>query len=179
MDISFVKKEYLYKTILFILLLISSCSNMNLKVGDNAPSFSLPNQEGDTITLENLIKNNVLVLFFYPKDETKGCTAQACKFRDDYEIFKELGAVVVGISSDSVDAHQNFIQNHNLPFMLLADVEGKIRKRYGVPKTLGLIPGRVTYIINRQAKIIHIFNSQLNPKKHVSEAISVIKSTLK
>ncbi|MCF6243113.1 MAG: peroxiredoxin [Bacteroidales bacterium] len=149
---------------------------MNLKVGDKAPDFSLLNQKGEKITLKQLIKDSVLVLYFYPKDETKGCTAQACKFRDDYEQFKEIGARVVGISSDSVLAHQKFIQNHNLPFMLLADIDGKVRKEYEVPKTLGLIPGRVTYIINRQGKIIHIFNSQLNPKKHVSVAISVIKS---
>ncbi len=152
---------------------------MNLKVGDTAPSFSLLNQNGEKITLEQLIKDSILVLYFYPKDETKGCTAQACKFRDDYEIFRENGASVVGISSDSVEAHQKFIKNHNLPFMLLADVDGKVRKKYNVPKTLGLIPGRVTYIIDKQGKIIHIFNSQFNPQKHVLEAISVIKSVSK
>ncbi len=152
---------------------------MNLKVGDTAPSFSLLNQNGEKITLEQLIKDSILVLYFYPKDETKGCIAQACKFRDDYEIFRENGASVVGISSDSVEAHQKFIKNHNLPFMLLADVDGKVRKKYNVPKTLGLIPGRVTYIIDKQGKIIHIFNSQFNPQKHVLEAISVIKSVSK
>lgn len=161
--------------VFLILTLFIACTEMNLKVGDKAPSFALINDKGEKIELEQLIKDSILVLYFYPKDETKGCTAQACKFRDDYELFKEYGARVVGISSDSVEAHQKFIQNHNLPFMLLADTDGKVRKKYGVPKTLGLFPGRVTYIIDKQGKIAHIFNAQLKPKKHVSEAISIIK----
>ncbi len=148
---------------------------MKLKIGDKAPSFSLPNQDGKLITLESLIKNGVLVLYFYPKDDTPGCTAEACKFRDDYEIFKDNGAEVVGISSDSKESHIEFIKNHNLPFQLLSDKNGKIRKKFAVPKTFGLIAGRVTYIINSNGRIIHIFNSQFNPQKHIDEAITVIK----
>ncbi|RLD75672.1 MAG: peroxiredoxin [Bacteroidetes bacterium] len=148
---------------------------MKLKIGDKAPSFSLPNQDGNLVTLESLIKNGVLVLYFYPKDDTPGCTAEACKFRDDYEIFKDNGAEVVGISSDSKESHIEFIKNHNLPFQLLSDKNGKIRKKFAVPKTFGLIAGRVTYIINSNGRIIHIFNSQFNPQKHIDEAITVIK----
>lgn len=148
---------------------------MKLKVGDKAPAFSLNNQNGDKVSLDSLIKNRILVLYFYPKDDTKGCTAEACKFRDEYEVFKENGAEVVGISSDSEESHTKFVKSYKLPFQLLSDKGGKIRKKYDVPKTLGLIPGRVTYIINSDARIIHIFNSQLNPKKHIEEAITIIK----
>ena len=116
-----------------------------------------------------------MVLYFYPKDTTPGCTAEACKFRDDYEVFKDNGAEVVGISSDSKESHIKFIKNHNLPFQLLSDENGKIRKKYGVPKTMGLLPGRVTYIINNNTQIMHIFNSQFNPQKHIDEALSIIQ----
>ena len=168
-------KNVLFLSIMSILIFINSCTNMKLKVGDKAPLFSLQNQDGKLISLENLIQNSILVLYFYPKDETTGCTAEACKFRDDYEIFKDNGAEVVGISSDSKESHIQFIKNHNLPFQLLSDINGKIRKKYSVPKTMGLIPSRVTYIISKEGIILHIFNSQFNPKKHIDEAIEVIK----
>jgi len=149
---------------------------MKLKIGDKAPSFSLNNQNGETVSLEGLIENKILVLYFYPKDDTAGCTAEACKFRDEYEVFKENGAEVVGISSDSEESHTSFVKSNNLPFQLLSDKNGKIRKKYDVPKTLGIIPGRVTYIINSDSRILHIFNSQFNPQKHIDEAIAIIKS---
>lgn len=151
---------------------------MKIKTGDKAPSFSLLNQHGNKVTLDNLLKEHILVLYFYPKDETPGCTTEACKFRDDYEIFKDNGAEVVGISSDSVESHLAFSKNHNLPFQLLSDEHGKIRKKYDVPKTLGLIAGRVTYIISQDGKILHIFNSQFKPQKHIEEAIKIIKQNL-
>lgn len=169
------------KTVLYLVLTTSfviannSCSNMKLNIGDRAPSFSLYNQHGKKVTLDSLIKNKILVLYFYPKDDTPGCTAEACKFRDEYEVFKDNGAEVVGISSDSKESHIKFIKNHNLPFQLLSDEGGRIRKKYGVSKTLGLIPGRVTYIIDSDALIVHIFNSQFNPKKHIEEAIAIIQ----
>ena len=148
---------------------------MKLKIGDKAPSFSLGNQLGEKVTLESLTKDKILVLYFYPKDDTPGCTAEACKFRDDYEIFKDNGAEVVGISSDSKESHIEFIKNHNLPFQLLSDKNGKIRKKYAVPKTFGLIAGRVTYIINSNGRIIHIFNSQFSPQKHIEKALAIIQ----
>ncbi len=148
---------------------------MKLKIGDKAPSFSLQNQDGKLVTLESLLENTVLVLYFYPKDDTPGCTAEACKFRDDYEVFTDNGAEVVGISSDSKESHIEFSKNYNLPFQLLSDEKGKVRKKYSVPKTMGLIPGRVTYIINSNGRIIHIFSSQFNPQKHIEEAITIIK----
>ena len=148
---------------------------MKIKTGDKAPSFKLLNQQGIEVSLDSLLKEHIVVLYFYPKDETPGCTTEACKFRDDYEIFKDNGAEVVGISSDSVESHLKFSQNHNLPFQLLSDVDGRIRKKYDVPKTLGLIAGRVTYIIDQSGKILHVFNSQFKPQKHIDEAIRIIK----
>ena len=159
----------------YFLFINSSCSNIKLKIGDKAPSFSLYNQDGKLVSLKSLTNNSILVLYFYPKDDTPGCTTEACKFRDDYEIFKDNGAEVVGVSSDTKESHIKFIKDHNLPFQLLSDKKGKIRKKYAVPKTMGLIPGRVTYIINRDGRIIHIFNSQFNPQKHIEEAIAIIK----
>lgn len=117
-----------------------------------------------------------LVLYFYPKDNTPGCTAQACASRDDFEVFKRNGAEVIGISSDSIDSHRGFASKHSLPFILLSDGEGKVRKTYGVPSTLGMLPGRVTYIIDRKGIVRHIFSSQFNPRKHVDEALKALRS---
>ena len=121
------------------------------------------------------MKSGAVVLYFYPKDDTPGCTVEACGFRDAYEDFKDAGAEVVGISSDSADAHKAFASKHSLPFTLVADAGGKVRKAYGVKATLGLLPGRVTYVIDPKGVVRHVFDSQLNPTKHVREALEVIK----
>jgi len=147
-----------------------------LCVGDVAPNFSLPSQLGGSVQLRNLLEVGEVVLYFYPKDNTPGCTAEAKAFRDSYETFKELGANVVGISSDSVDSHVDFASRCELPFTLLSDAGGAVRKLYGVPSTLGVLPGRVTYVIDSQGVIRYIFNSQLNSAKHVREAIKVLQS---
>lgn len=148
-----------------------------VKVGDKAPLFSLLSEKGDRINLSGLIGQRPLVLYFYPKDNTTVCTKEACAFRDNINAIKDIeGAHVVGISSDSVDSHKQFSSDNNLPFTLLSDTEGRVRKLYGVPKTLGLLPGRVTYIIDRGGIVRHIFSSQLNYRKHVEEALSALKS---
>lgn len=148
-----------------------------VKVGDKAPLFSLLSEKGDRINLSGLIGQRPLVLYFYPKDNTTVCTKEACAFRDNINAIKDIeGAHVVGISSDSVDSHKQFSSDNNLPFTLLSDIEGRVRKLYGVPKTLGLLPGRVTYIIDRGGIVRHIFSSQLNYRKHVEEALSALKS---
>jgi len=147
-----------------------------LSVGDKAPDFSLPSQKGSVVNLQSLLSTSEVVLYFYPKDNTPGCTAEAKAFRDSYSVFKEMGAVVVGVSSDSVDSHIDFASRCDLPFTLLSDPGGKVRKLYGVPSTLGMLPGRVTYVIDEQGVVRHIFNSQFNATKHVEEAISVLKS---
>jgi len=149
---------------------------MTLQVGDQAPDFSLPNQNGETIALSSFRGNRAVVLYFYPKDDTPGCTVESCTFRDSYEDFKDNGAEVIGISSDSPDSHQKFAQKHNLPFTLVSDTNSSVRKAYGVPSTLGLLPGRVTYVIDKEGVIRHIFNSQFNPKAHVEESIKILRS---
>ncbi len=145
-----------------------------LNVGDAAPDFTLTSQTGEFVNLKNLVGSKEIILYFYPKDFTSGCTAEACAFRDSYEVFKERGAEVVGVSSDSADSHNGFASKHNLPFILLSDEGGKIRKLYGASSTFGL-PGRVTYIIDRRGIVRHIFSSQLNPKKHIDEALKTLE----
>ncbi len=137
-------------------------------VGDVAPDFTLPSQSEEEVSLRDFMgKKRALVLFFYPKDDTPGCTKEACSFRDGYEQFEKLEAEVIGVSSDSVRSHQRFAQRHGLPFTLLSDEEGKVRKLYGVPNTLGLFPGRVTYVVDEEGVVRHIFSSQLDVSKHV------------
>ena len=143
-------------------------------VGDTAPQFSLPTQTGEVLSLKDLVGKKEIVLYFYPKDNTPGCTAEAGAFRDRYEVFKNLGAEVLGISSDSVDSHRDFASKCDLPFTILSDEGGRVRKLYGVPSTLGLLPGRVTYIIDTKGVVRHVFSSQTNPTKHVEEAIGVL-----
>lgn len=146
-----------------------------VQVGDHAPAFSLPTQSGATVSLADFLGKTV-VLYFYPKDNTAGCTAEACSFRDNYEVFKEAGAEVIGVSSDSETSHQQFASKYRLPFLLLSDKHGTLRKQYGVPATLGILPGRVTYVIDKQGVVRHIFNDMLNAQKHISEALKVVQS---
>jgi peroxiredoxin Q/BCP len=145
-----------------------------VQVGDLAPDFTLPSQSGESVALHDLLSQRAVVLYFYPKDETPGCTAEACSFRDSYEVFRDAGAEVVGVSSDSVTSHQSFADHHGLPFVLLSDVGGKVKKRYGVRSTLGIIPGRVTYVIDRQRVVRHVFSSQMNIDGHVREALATL-----
>ena len=120
-----------------------------LELGDRIPEFSWLNQEGDRVDIANFI-GKPMVIFFYPKDDTPGCTREACAFRDDYSEFADIEASVFGISEDSVDAHQRFRKRHNLPFDLLSDADNKVRKQFGVRGSFfGLIPGRVTYVIDQ------------------------------
>jgi peroxiredoxin Q/BCP len=149
---------------------------MGIRVGDVAPDFTLPKQDGSKVALRDLLQKGAVVLYFYPKDDTPGCTAEACSFRDAYEDFKDAGAEVVGVSSDSTTAHQAFASKHSLPFTLVADIGGSVRKLYGVKSTLGLIPGRVTYVIDGKGVVRHVFDSQLNPTKHVREALDVLRA---
>ena len=146
-----------------------------IAVGQKAPDLTLPNQKGDTVTLSQLWAQGPVVLYFYPKDETPGCTAQACGFRDAYSTFKDAGAEVVGVSSDDEGSHQRFADHHRLPFVLLADTRGEARKAFGVKKTLGILPGRTTFVIDRQGVVQHVFDSQLRPTAHVGEALDVVK----
>ena len=146
-----------------------------IKVGDHAPDFTLPSQSGEPVRLSDRLGERVVVLYFYPKDDTPGCTAEACAFRDSHEVFAEAGAEVIGVSSDSAGRHAAFAGRHHLPFTLLSDQGGQVRKSYAVPATLGLLPGRVTYVIDRAGTVRHVFSSQTNIGRHVNDALDVVK----
>jgi len=147
-----------------------------VNVGDKAPDFSLPSQTGENVSLSELLGKKNVVLFFYPKDESSGCTKEVCTFRDSYEVFKQFDAEVIGVSGQSVESHEAFAIHYKLPFTLLSDVANKVRKLYGVSSTMGMIPGRVTYIIDKAGVVRHIFSSQFQPEKHIEEAIRVLKT---
>ena len=146
----------------------------SLTVGTQAPDFQLLNQDGNLVNLSDFIGKSSVVLYFYPKDNTPGCTTEACTFRDQYEVFKEHGAAVIGISSDSVESHKDFVLKYNLPFAILSDKSGKVRKLYGVKPSLGLIPGRVTFIIDKKGVIRYIFSSQFKAKEHVEKSLEIL-----
>lgn len=147
-----------------------------LQIGDKIPEFKLLDQNGNEFDSKEVIGKKNCVIYFYPKDETKVCTAQACSFRDNYEDFINLGADVIGISSDNQKSHEKFAKNHNLPFKLLSDSKKQVRKLFGVPNDLfGLVPGRYTYIINKEGKVLQIFNSAFNAHQHIEEALKTLK----
>ncbi len=143
---------------------------MKVNVGDRAPDFSLPSQMGDNVTLSEYTGKKNVVLYFYPQDESPGCTKEACTFRDSYQQLADLGAEVLGVSGQSVESHAAFATHYGLPFILLSDKGNKVRELYGVPATMGIIPGRVTYVIDKKGIVRHIFNSQTQAQRHVEEA---------
>lgn len=146
-----------------------------LQKEDIAPDFELPDLHGNQVNLYSMLEKGPVVLYFYPKDETRGCTAQACAFRDDYESFKDAGAEVVGISSDSPEAHRKFADHHRLPFVLLSDSKKVVRNLYKVPNALIFIPGRVTYVIRPDRTIALAFNSMFQPEAHIKETLAALK----
>jgi peroxiredoxin Q/BCP len=149
-------------------------TKIEIKEGAKAPDFTLPAQDGSMVSLSQFIGNKTIVLFFYPKDESYGCTKEACSFRDNYEVFKEAGAEVIGISADDQASHKSFASHHKLQFILLSDVDRKVAGLYNVGRTMGLLPGRVTYVIDKNGVIKKIFSSQFSFEKHMDEALKVI-----
>jgi peroxiredoxin Q/BCP len=149
-------------------------SGTGLTAGTRAPDFTLADQDGRLVSLASFQGKKNLVVYFYPKDDTPGCTKESCAFRDQFTAFSDAGAEVLGISSDSEASHKAFAEKYRLPFRLLSDRGGKVRAAFGVPATLGLLPGRVSYVIDKQGVIRHAFNSQLNPLQHVDEALAVL-----
>ena len=148
--------------------------NDRVRVGAKAPDFTLPFKSGETVRLGDFLAKPV-VLFFYPKDDTPGCTKVVCSFRDNFEEYGKLDAEVIGVNSDSVESHKAFAEEHDLPFALLSDEGGKVRKLYRVPNTLGLFPGRVSCVIDEQGVVGRIFSSQLGAERHVQEAIEALR----
>lgn len=182
-------KEYLklrnfYRFYLVIYLLLFTAyltfnkeNHMNeIKVGSTIPAFTLPDQNGNLFDINSVLGKKNIVIYFYPKDDSPGCTAQACAFRDQFEVFNDADAVIIGISGQSVKSHKEFAEKHRLSFTLLSDAGNKIRKQFGVPTNLlGLLPGRVTYVVDKTGKVLYTFNSQLQAEKHVDEALRILK----
>ena len=158
------------------LMTSTSAQDGAVRVGDVAPDFTLPSQSGEPVRLHDFVGRQAVVLFFYPKDYTAGCTAEACAFRDNYEVLQKAGAEVIGISSDSVGEHQRFAERYRLPFTLLSDRAGAVRRLDGAQSMLGLVPGRVTYIIDRQGIVRHVFSALFDGKRHVAEALKVLRT---
>ncbi|MEB3261348.1 MAG: peroxiredoxin [Cyanobacteriota bacterium] len=151
---------------------------MALATGDPAPLIALPDQTGVERRSDQL-NGRALVLFFYPKDDTPGCTVEACAFRDSYSDLQAMGAEVWGVSADDAASHQRFASRHRLPFPLLVDHGNQLRRAFGVPSVLGLLPGRVTYVIDGQGVIRHVFNNLLDGAAHRREAIQALQRLAK
>ncbi len=153
----------------------------SIKVGDLAPDFALPTTADGAKRLKDFEGKKAVVLYFYPKDETPGCTAEACAFRDSYEDFKDAGAEVIGVSSDSEESHEQFASHHRLPFVLISDPDSALRKLYGVPnentQQFGLVPGRVTYVIDKHGIVRLVFSAIFSPEKHITEALAIVKGS--
>jgi peroxiredoxin Q/BCP len=146
----------------------------SLAPGDRAPLIALKDGEGVERRSDQLA-GAPLVLFFYPKDDTPGCTMEACAFRDSFADFQALGAQIWGVSGDDAASHQRFATRHQLPFPLLVDQGNQLRRAFGVPNALGLFPGRVTYVIDGDGVIRHVFNNLLDGPAHRKEALDALK----
>jgi thioredoxin-dependent peroxiredoxin len=151
-------------------------SGDKIEVGSMVPKFSLSDQNGKLFSIDSVIGKKFLVIYFYPKDDSPGCTSEACYFRDEYGEFSKADALIIGISGQSVESHKLFAEKYRLSFTLLSDKDNKVRKLFGVPVNfLGLLPGRVTYIVDKSGKVVYIFNSQTQARKHVDEALKILK----
>ncbi|HOO99246.1 MAG TPA: peroxiredoxin [Bacteroidales bacterium] len=145
-----------------------------IKEGDTIPYFSLPDQDGNMVNISDYLGKRQLVIFFYPQDGSLSCTREACYFRDLMDVFEEADAEIIGISGQSVESHKNFATANNLKYRLLADTRDEVRKLFGVPSTMfGLIPGRVTYVTDRDGKVVFVFNSQTEIQRHADEALKI------
>jgi peroxiredoxin Q/BCP len=145
------------------------------QVGDPAPPFALPDASGRMISSDELIGGGPVVLFFYPQDESMGCTVEACGFRDVHSDLAAAGATVVGISPDGVDSHARFREKHDLPYRLLSDPDGEVARRFGVRTFMRRLPGRETFVIDRQGVIRAHLRTLSQPRRHVSLAVEAVR----
>ncbi len=188
---SYIKSRNFYRfylavyLILFILYFSFSSSSQTsnntdmkkIEIGSSIPAFTLNDQNGTLFDINSVLGKKNLVIYFYPKDDSPGCTKEACYFRDQFEVFKDVDAEIIGISGQSVESHKKFAEKYRLTYTLLSDEENKIRKLFGVPTNFfGLLPGRVTYIVDKSGKVTYVFDSQINATQHVDEALKIIKS---
>jgi len=146
---------------------------MGLKIGDKIPMFTLPDSEGNLFSIQDMLEKKAFVVYFYPKNNTPGCTKEACDFRDRYEDFKELGAEVIGISADSTQSHERFGKKYELPFILLSDTDNAVRKQFKIKNSLLLLPGRETYVVDKTGTILMVFNS-INASEHMKRALKAL-----
>jgi len=145
-----------------------------IKTGDYIPDFSLKDQNGNIFKIGDYLGKKKLVIFFYPQDGSLNCTKEACYFRDLSDVFDEADAIVIGISGQSVESHNEFADKNNLKYTLLSDKDNTVRKLFGVPsRVFGLIPGRVTYVADRSGKVVYIFDSQTDTQRHADEALKI------
>lgn len=149
---------------------------VTLKEGEMMPPFELEDQNNVTVRSSDLLGKGALVIYFYPHDETPGCTAEACAFRDAYEEFTDAGAMVVGISSDSAESHRKFAEHHRLPFTLLSDPKGVVKDAFGVKSKLNVIPSRITFVIEPSGRIAYVFSSLSRAEEHVKRSLEKIKN---
>jgi thioredoxin-dependent peroxiredoxin len=162
-----------------VLFHISYIKMPSLTLGSTAPDFSLLDQDGQLQSLSKILQKKAVVLYFYPKDETYGCTKEACAFRDTHEVFTDMGAEVIGISADDVNSHARFANRHQLPFLLLSDPQRKVHELYGVERGFfGLVSARVTFVIDRQGIIRQTFDSLINFNGHVEASLAILKQGL-
>ena len=152
---------------------VMSSQAQEIKIGSKVPEFKLLDQSGKEFDSKDLVGKKKLVIYFYPKDETPGCTKEACYFRDQYDVFKQADAEIIGISGQSVDSHKEFAENHKLPFTLLSDNDNKVRKLFGVKTSP--IPGRVTFVVDKTGTVVYVFDSLTQATKHVDEAMRILK----
>ena len=149
---------------------------MIINIGNTFPNFTLFDEKGEKFSLNNDFTKSYLVLYFYPKDETPGCTKQACYFKNFYLDFKNFDCEIIGISSDDKKSHEKFKTNNSLPFMLLSDHKSKLRKELNLPKDFfGLSPGRITFLIDKNKEILFIHRSSLNMKSHINSVLKYLK----
>jgi len=172
-------KKYIILIVIVVGILFLNCKINNnpmkkIEVGDKVPSFTLNDENGNLFTVNSTV-GKPMVIYFYPKDDTPGCIKEACKFRDEFEKFKDLDVTVIGISADNVASHKKFKEKYNLPFILLADINNEVRKLFGVSKSMIFLPGRVTYVIDKKGIVQYIFNSQFKVEKHIENALKKLR----
>ncbi len=186
-NLNYIRTRNFYRIYLLVYLLIftgysatsktNNNKNMALQIGDIIPEIVLKDQNGKWFDLKKETAGKNVVLFFYPKDDSQGCTKQACTFRDQFQDFADANAIVIGISGQSVDSHSNFAEKNRLNYTLLSDEGNKVRKKFGVPTNfLGMLPGRVTYVIDKSGKIVYMFNSQMKFEEHVANTLKFLKT---
>lgn len=147
---------------------------IKVKPGDSAPDFEGPTSDGSRLGLKDFVGKKNVVLYFYPKDDTPGCTKEACSFRDNLQPIRDMGAEIIGVSLDSIQSHSKFASKYGLSFPLISDKEKKIANAYGVLKDTGTSASRVTFIIDKSGKVAKIF-PKVDVTKHTEEVVSALK----